>query len=83
MGKWGTLALLCALFVIYTVDRALLGLLAIPIQQETGLSNVRFGVLSSGIFWTYALVAPFSGLAGDRFDRPKLIGAAVICWSVL
>lgn len=80
--KWSVLAFLCAIFVVYTVDRALLGLLAIPIQDETGLSNLRFGVLNSGIFWSYALVAPFSGLAGDRFDRPKLIGCAVICWSV-
>ena len=80
--KWSVLAFLCAIFTVYTVDRALLGLLAIPIQEETGMSNLRFGVLSSGIFWTYALVAPFSGLAGDRFDRPKLIGAVVICWSV-
>ena len=80
--KWSVLAFLCAIFTVYTVDRALLGLLAIPIQEETGMSNLRFGVLSSGIFWTYALVAPFSGLAGDRFDRPKLIGAVVVCWSV-
>ena len=80
--KWSVLAFLCAIFTVYTVDRALLGLLAIPIQDETGLSNLRFGVLNSGIFWSYALVAPFSGLAGDRFDRPKLIGCAVICWSV-
>ncbi len=81
-AKWSVLAFLCAIFVVYTVDRALIGLLALPIQEETGMSNLRFGVLSSGIFWTYALVAPFSGLAGDRLDRPKLIGAAVICWSV-
>ena len=46
-AKWSVLALLCAIFVVYTVDRALIGLLALPIQEETGLSNLRFGVLSS------------------------------------
>ena len=82
-GKWTVLAFLCGVFVLYTVDRALLGILAIPIQKETGLNDVQFGVLSSAIFWTYALVVPFAGLAGDRFDRAKLIGLAVIAWSLM
>jgi MFS family permease len=82
-GKWTVLAFLCVLFVVYTIDRALLGLLAIPIQNETGMSNVRFGILSSGIFWSYALIAPFAGLAGDRFDRKRLIAFAVIGWSAM
>ena len=82
-SKWAILLALCVLFAIYTIDRALLGLLAIPIQNETGMSNVRFGMLSSAIFWTYALVAPFAGLAGDRFDRARLIGLAAIAWSLM
>ena len=77
------LAFLCGIFVTYTVDRALLGLLAIPIQEETGLSNVKFGVLSSAIFWTYALAVPFAGLAGDRFNRVRLIGFAAMAWSAM
>ena len=81
--KWSVLAFLCGIFVIYTVDRALLGLLAIPIQQETGLSDVRFGLLGSAIFWTYALAVPFAGLAGDRFDRSRLIGLAALAWSAM
>ena len=67
--KWSILAFLCGIFVIYTVDRALIGLLAIPIQKEFSLTDVQLGVLSSAIFWTYAAVASFSGLAGDRFKR--------------
>ena len=81
--KWSVLAFLCGIFVVYTVDRALIGLLAIPIQREFALTDVQLGVLSSAIFWTYAAVAPFSGLAGDRFNRVRLIGFAVICWSAM
>ena len=66
-----------------TVNRAILGVLAIPIQDELKLSDVQFGLLSSGIFWTYALVVPFAGLVGDRFDRSRLIGWAAIFWSVM
>lgn len=82
-NKWALLAFLCVIFLFYTVDRAMLGLLAVPIQEETGLSNVKFGILSAAIFWTYAICVPFSGLAGDRFSRSKLIGIAAIAWSAM
>ena len=82
-NKWMLLAFLCGLFLVYTVDRAILGVLAIPIQDELKLSDVQFGLLSSGIFWTYALVVPFAGLVGDRLDRGRLIGWAAILWSAM
>lgn len=82
-SKWSILAFLCGIFVVYTIDRALLGILAIPIQSDTGISDVRFGLLSSAIFWTYALCVPFAGLVGDRFDRRKVVAAAVVFWSVM
>ena len=82
-NKWTVLAFLCGIFVVYTVDRALIGLLAIPIQKDLGLSELQLGVLSSAIFWTYAAVVPFAGLAGDRFNRAKLIGLAAVSWSTM
>lgn len=82
-GKWALLALLCAIFVTYTVDRALLGLLAVPIQNELGLGNTMFGVLSAAIFWTYSVCVPFSGLVGDRFNRARVIGLAAVAWSAM
>ena len=82
-NKWTVLAFLCGIFVVYTVDRALIGLLAIPIQKDLGLSALQLGVLSSAIFWTYAAVVPFAGLAGDRFNRAKLIGLAAVSWSTM
>ena len=82
-NKWTLLAFLCAIFVTYTVDRALLGILAVPIQNETGISNVKFGVLSAAVFWTYSVCVPFSGLAGDRFNRARLIGLAAVAWSLM
>jgi len=82
-GRWTLVGFLCTLFVFYTVDRALLGILAVPIQDETGIDNVRFGILSAAVFWTYSVCVPFSGLAGDRFNRARLIGCAVIAWSLM
>lgn len=82
-GKWTLLAFLCGIFFVYTVDRALLGLLAIPIQSETGISDVKFGILNSAVFWTYAAIVPFAGLAGDRFPRRMVIGVAAVVWSAM
>lgn len=75
------LFLLCATFTVYTVDRALLGPLAIPIQADTGITDVQFGILNAAVFWTYALVVPFAGLMGDRINRLVLIGIAAVLWS--
>lgn len=82
-NKWALLAFLCATFVIYTIDRALLGPLAIPIQRDTGITDVQFGFLNAAVFWTYAALVPFAGYVGDRFDRGILIGAASVVWSVM
>ena len=82
-AKWFALAFLCCIFVIYTIDRALLGLLVVPIQREMGLSDVKMGILSAAIFWTYAIFAPFSGLVADRVDRARLIGIASTLWSLM
>ena len=81
-NRWVELAFLCTIFFVYTVDRAFLGILAIPIQRETGIGDIAFGVLNSAIFWTYAICVPFAGLIGDRFDRRRIIGVATMLWSV-
>lgn len=82
-GKWTLLAFLCGTFFIYTVDRSLLGILAIPIQAETGIPDTRFGVLNAAVFWTYAALVPFAGVIGDRFSRTRVIGFAALAWSVM
>jgi len=82
-NKWTLLAFLCGIFFVYTVDRSMLGILTIPIQKETGISDTAFGILNAAIFWTYAAFVPFAGLIGDRLDRHRLIGVAAIVWSVM
>ena len=82
-NKWILLAFLCLIFITYTVDRALLGLLVVPIQKDLGLTDVQFGFQSAAIFWTFSVCVPFSGLAGDRFNRAKLIGFAAVAWSAM
>ena len=63
-------------------DRALFGLLVIPIQKSTGLSDVQIGFVDTAMFWVYAILVPFAGMLGDRFDRRKIIAVAILLWGV-
>ena len=70
--KWLTLAVLCLAYFFYLSDRMLFGLLVLPIQQETGLTDLQIGTIDTIVYWTMALLAPVSGVMGDRFPRTRL-----------
>lgn len=80
MRKWMTLAFLSLAFFFYMSDRALFGLLVIPIQQTTGLTDIQIGCVDTILFWVYALLVPVAGYLGDRFDRRKVIALAILLW---
>ena len=82
-NKWTLLAFIAGIHVTYVVARSLLGVLAVPIQTETGLDNVSFGVLVAASFWTHAAFVPFTAWLGDRFNRVMLIACAALGWSVM
>ena len=80
MKKWLTLSFLSLAFFFYMSDRALFGLLVIPIQESTGLSDIQIGLVDTVMFWVYAAVVPFAGILGDFIDRRKLIALSIVLW---
>ncbi|MBR4653593.1 MAG: MFS transporter [Kiritimatiellae bacterium] len=80
--KWTTLAFLCLAFFFYMTDRHLFGLLVIPIQKETGLSDIQIGFIDTVLFWVIALAMPFSGWIGDRFARKRVIAVSIVLWGL-
>lgn len=82
-NKWTLLAFIAGIHVTYVVARSLLGVLAVPIQAETGLDNVAFGVLVAASFWTHAAFVPFTAWLGDRYDRVRVIACAALAWSAM
>jgi MFS family permease len=76
---------LFALIVVYTmnfIDRQILGVLAIPIQQELGLSDTQLGLmrgLSFALFYS-TLGVPVAMLA-DRTNRVRIMTVALTLWS--
>jgi predicted MFS family arabinose efflux permease len=80
----GTRVLLVLLFayIFNFVDRNIIGVLAVPIRTEFGLSDTALGTLgvAFGIFYA-AIAIPIAWLA-DRKSRVAIIAGAVALWSL-
>ena len=81
--KWLVLLLLSCAFFFHQADRALFGLLTIPIQDELGLSDVQIGWINTVLSWTLAGMAFIAGPVGDRFSRKWVITLSLVSWSVM
>ena len=81
--KWILLCLLSCAFFFHQADRALFGLLTIPIQEELGLTDLQIGAVNTALFCTLAVTTPFAGILGDRFSRKWIITFSLLFWSLM
>ena len=81
--KWLVLALLGSAFFFHQADRALFGLLTIPIQDELGLTKGQIGWINTVLSWTLAGMALVAGPIGDRLSKKGLITGSLIGWSLM
>ena len=72
----------CAFF-FHQADRALFGLLTIPIQKDIGLTDVQIGWINTTLSWTLAAMTVIAGFVGDRFSRKWIITLSLIAWSLM
>ena len=82
-NKWLMLALLSCAFFFHQADRALFGLLTIPIQDELHLTDLQIGWVNMALFVTLAVTTPFAGILGDRFSRKWIITFSLLFWSLM
>ena len=80
--KWALVALLSCAFFFHQADRALFGLLTIPIQKDIGLSDVQVGWINTTLSWTLAAMTVVAGFMGDRFSRKWIITLSLVAWSL-
>jgi predicted MFS family arabinose efflux permease len=75
------------LVLVYTfnfIDRQIVGILAVPIKADLGLSDTQLGLmggLAFALFYT-GLGIPVAILA-DRFSRTWIISGALVIWSAM
>ena len=76
--RWWMLLGLFAANWFYQIDRALFGVMVMPIQAETGLTDIQIGLCDTVLYAVYACLVPLAGIIGDRFDRSRIIPVVVI-----
>jgi len=81
--KWFLIALLSCAFFFHQADRALFGLLTIPIQDELHLTDVQIGWINTTLSWTLAAMTVVAGFLGDRLSRKWIITLSLIAWSLM
>ena len=83
MYKWFLIAMLSCAFFFHQADRALFGLLTIPIQNDLHLTDVQIGWINTTLSWTLAAMTVVAGFLGDRFNRKWIITLSLIAWSLM
>ena len=76
------LLLLLLAYIFNFIDRNILGVLAVPIRAEFGLSDTALGSLGVAFGLFYAVAAVPLGWLADRRGRVGIIASAVAVWSL-
>jgi MFS family permease len=76
------LLLLLFAYVVNFIDRNIIGVLAVPIREEFGLSDTALSTLGIAFGVFYATIAIPIAWAADRKSRVNIIAAAIALWSL-
>lgn len=76
------IALLFVMMIINQGDRATLSIAGASLADEMGLGHAQMGWLFSAFAWAYMLLQLPGGLAIDRFGSIRVLGLAIVAWSV-
>ncbi|MEM5422255.1 MFS transporter [Paraburkholderia ferrariae] len=80
--RWWVAGLMWAAIAINYIDRTVLSAAAPKIQSEFHLDAMQMGIVMSAFFWSYALLQLPAGLLADRLGQKKVLGFAVLWWSL-
>jgi len=76
---------LCILVLVYTfnfIDRQIVGILAIPIKEDLGLTDTQLGLMGGLAFaLLYTTLAIPIAMLADRWSRTWIMTGALVVWS--
>ena len=79
---WLVVALLFLFMVINFADKAVIGIAAVPIMQELGLSPSEFGLIGSSFFLLFSASAVVTGFVANRVQTRWLLLVMGVIWAL-
>ncbi|MBX6764712.1 MAG: MFS transporter [Rubrobacteraceae bacterium] len=81
--RWTIVILVVLLVVINYVDRSAISYAIGPISKDFGINEAQWGIISGAFSIGYLVIAFFSGPLVDHFGPKRVLGAAIVLWSVV
>lgn len=83
-GKaWAIATGLTVFASINFLDKVVLGMVAVPVMREMGLTPTQFGVIAGSFFWLFSLSAVIVGFIGNRIAARWLLLAMAVLWTLI
>lgn len=82
-GAWGITALLFLFMLINFADKVVVGLAAVPLMKDLGLTPEQFGDIGSAFFFLFAISAILVGLITNRVQAKRTLLVMAIIWSLV
>jgi len=79
--KWELIALLWLAYFFNQADRQVYSVVLPSLQKDLQLSDIQAGWVGSIFMWTYALLVPVAGYAGDALRRKWIVFWSLLVWS--
>jgi MFS transporter, ACS family, D-galactonate transporter len=80
--RWVIVASLFLFMAINFADKAVLGLVAVPLMRDMQLTHAQFGMVGSAFFLLFALSGVGIGLVADRVNMKWLLAGLALVWAV-
>ncbi|CAE6793612.1 putative sulfoacetate transporter SauU [Paraburkholderia nemoris] len=80
--RWVIVASLFLFMLINFADKAVLGLVAIPLMHDMQLTHSQFGLVGSAFFLLFSISGIAVGLIVDRVNMKWLLAALALIWAV-
>lgn len=79
---WAVSVMLVLLALVNWADKAILGLVAVPLMEDLNLTPEQYGVLASAIYFLFSASAIAGGFLANRIATRWLLAGIVIIWSL-
>ncbi len=81
-GGWAIVWLLFFFMLINFIDKAVIGLAAVPMMKEIGLTPKEFGLVNSSFFFLFSLSAIITGFIVNRIQTRWALLVMALIWAL-